>query len=347
MPEENLIIRADASTQIGSGHFMRCLALAQAWKDAGGEVIFITACQNEGLLQRLKVEDFKVYVLACSHPDPIDWNYTREILAAYPDAWVVLDSYHFNEEYQEWVKEAGRQLLVVDDMAHLKHYYADILLNQNLHAEQLDYSCEPYTCLLLGIDYALLRREFLAWKEWRREIPEVARHVLVTLGGADPENYTLKVLQALQRADVLNLEAIAVIGANNPHANLLEAAIRKNRIPVRLIHDVKNMPELMAWADVAVSSAGTTVWELAFMGVPTIVGIIAPIEEFLVYGLKKQGLFLNIGWFDSVSVTQVVEALKKLVYDERERNAMSVLGTHLLDGDGCDRILRHIKQERS
>ena len=167
----NLIVRADASTQIGTGHLMRCLALAQAWKDAGSQVTFITACHSEGLLERLREEGFNLHRLACSYPDAGDWDYTQNVLTISPDAWVVLDGYHFDEVYQQRVKEGGQRLLVIDDMAHLKHYYADIVLNQNLHAEQLKYSCEPQTRLLLGTRYALLRREFLAWRDWQREVP--------------------------------------------------------------------------------------------------------------------------------------------------------------------------------
>jgi len=135
-----LIIRADANAQIGTGHLMRCLALAQAWKDAGGEVAFITACRSEGLLERFREEGFEVHLLSSSYPDPGDWEVTKNVLARHPDAWVVLDGYHFDETYQQWIKDAGNCLLVmIDDMTHLKHYYADIVLNQNLYAEDSHY----------------------------------------------------------------------------------------------------------------------------------------------------------------------------------------------------------------
>src|SRR4030042_2877017 len=111
---EQLVLRADASTQIGTGHFMRSLALAQAWKDAGGEVKFITVCQSEGLLQRLRDEEFDINLLSSAYPDTADCNSTRDILSGHPDAWVVLDGYHFDEVYQRQVKEAGQRLLVVD-----------------------------------------------------------------------------------------------------------------------------------------------------------------------------------------------------------------------------------------
>ncbi len=337
-----LLIRADASTKIGTGHLMRCLALAQAWKDAGGKVAFITACQNEGLLERLREEGFEVHLLSSSHPDPGDWEVTKNVLARHPGAWVVLDGYHFDEVYQKRIKDAGNRLLVIDDMAHLKHYYADIVLNQNLHADDLHYSCEPYTRLLLGTKYVLLRREFLAWRGWKREVPEMARRVLVTLGGSDPENYTLKVIKALQKVDISGLEATVVIGASNPHAHVLKKAVEQSSIPIRLIQNAKNMPKLMAWADVAISSAGTTVWELAFMGVPTIVGLTAPIEEFLVNGLEKYGLFVNIGWFNRLYADQLVNILNELMRNERKRRDMIVLSQHLVDGAGCARILEHL-----
>jgi len=202
----------------------------------------------------------------------------------------VLDGYHFDGVYQRQVKEAGNRLLVIDDMAHLKHYYADIVLNQNLHAEQLRYACELDTCLLLGTRYVLLRREFLAWKERQREIPEVARRVLVTLGGGDPENNTLKVIQALREVGIPGLEATVVIGASNPHASVLEQAAKQSCIPIRMVRDTKNMPEIMAWADVAVSGGGSTAWELLFMGVPSLLLVVAENQRCIAEYVGNQGL---------------------------------------------------------
>jgi UDP-2,4-diacetamido-2,4,6-trideoxy-beta-L-altropyranose hydrolase len=312
---ESLVIRADADRQIGMGHFMRCLALAQAWKDTGGQVVFITACQSESLLQRLKEEGFDIHLLARSYPDDDDWEHTKNILAAYPSAWVVLDGYHFDEVYQQQVKEFGQWLLVIDDMAHLKHYYADIVLNQNLHADQLRYTCEPYTRLLLGTKYVLLRKEFLAWRDWKREVPEVARQVLVTLGGADPENHTLKVIQGLDKVEVTGLEVTIVIGASNPHRDVLEAATKQSRIPIRLIWDVTNMPELMTWADVAVSSAGSTVWELLFLGTPTLALILADNQCYIAEQVVESGVGQSLGWARNISAKSLAKAITLLLKD--------------------------------
>ena len=139
----NLVIRADANANIGTGHLMRCLALAQAWQSHGGKAIFVTACESDGLRNRLAEEGFEVIPLVTTHPDPGDWASSSELLMMHPGSWVVLDGYHFVPSYQLRIKKLGHPLLVIDDMANLDHYYADVLLNQNIHAVELNYYCKP------------------------------------------------------------------------------------------------------------------------------------------------------------------------------------------------------------
>ena len=345
MPAQpGLLIRADASARIGSGHMMRCLALAQAWKkDEEGQATFITACESGGLCHRLSDEGFQVITLERSYPDPTDWQIASQVLTAHSEAWVVLDGYHFDSAYQRQVKEAGHRLLVIDDMAHLDHYYADVVLNQNINAERLHYSCEPNTRLLLGTRYVLLRSEFLKWQGWQREISLVARRVLVTLGGGDPDNQTLKVIRALQQVDVDGLEAVVVVGASNPHFRELESAVRDSQSMIRLVRNVSNMPELMAWANVAVSAGGSTCWELAFMGLPTVVLVLAENQQGIAAGLGKAGVVLNLGWYTEVSIAQVANTLVGLLEDRGLRQQMSQQGRELVDGLGVERMVESLR----
>lgn len=342
---ESLIIRADAGTRMGSGHLMRCLALGQAWQAAGGEVVFITACCNDGLLGRLRQEGFSLHTLAAPHPDPADWKYTKGILVTYPDAWLVLDGYHFDEVYQQRVKEAGHRLLVIDDMAQLKHYCADIVLNQNLGAELLHYCCQPDTYLLLGTRYVLLRREFLKWKDWQREIPEIANRVLVTLGGSDPDNHTLKVIQALQAVDIPALETTVVIGASNPHADTLEAAARQSRIPIDLIYNAANMAQLMSPADVAVATAGTTIWELLFLGIPSLVLATTDNQRYPAEQIESQGAGKTLGWAESLPVESLAREIALLLKDYGLRTELSRNARQVVDGRGAERALAFIRQK--
>jgi len=338
-----LLVRADANARKGTGHLMRCLALAQGWQARGGQATFITACESDGLRQRLSDEGFQVITLERPYPDPADWAMTSKVLAAHPGAWVALDGYHFAPAYQRQIREAGHPLLVIDDMAHLDHYYADVLLNQNIHAERLDYSCEPHTSLLLGTRYVLLRSEFLAWRGWQREIPEVAHKILVTLGGGDPDNQTLKVIRALQQVDVDDLEAVVVVGASNPHYQELEFAIRNSQLAIRLVRNVSNMPKLMAWADVAVSAGGSTCWEMAFMGLPNVLLVLAGNQRGIAEGLSEVGVVLNLGWFEQVIDAHIVEALSSLLGDRNQRQQMSRGERTLVDGMGSERVVSALR----
>lgn len=341
-----LLVRADANARMGTGHLMRCLALAQAWQAQGGALVFVTACNSDGLRQRLSDEDFQVIGLQHPYPASVDWALTSKVLAAHPGAWVVLDGYHFDPSYQLHIKEAGHPLLVIDDMAHLDHYYADVVLNQNIHAGQLAYSREPYTRLLLGTRYVLLRREFWPWRGWRRETPQVARKVLVTLGGSDPDNQTLKVVRALQQVDVSGLEAVVVAGASNPHHQELEFAIRDSQLDIRLVRNVSNMPELMAWADVAVSAGGSTCWELAFMTLPSLLLVLAENQQEAATMLSEVGVSFCLGEAVCVDVRPIALTLTTLMKDHEARLTMSQQSSRLIDGFGGARVLQSINRAK-
>ena len=341
-----LVIRSDASTRMGSGHLMRCLALGQAWKDASGDVVFITACQSEGLLHRLRDEGFDLHLLSSPYPDRHDWDLTENVLAAHPDAWVVLDGYHFDEAYQQMVKRTGHALLVFDDMALLNHYHADVVLNQNVNSDELHYSCDSDTRLLLGSRYVILRSESTAWRGWRREVADRASRLLVTMGGADPDNYTLVVVEALQLLQVPGLEAIVVIGAANPHGDVVQAAVVRSRVPIRLIQDADNMIELMAWADLAVSAGGTTCWEMLFMGLPSVVLVVAENQEGAMARLESGGFIRSMGWYRDLSASDLARELSRLCYDAYSRARMSSAGQALVDGLGRERVVAELRSNR-
>jgi len=270
-----LIFRADASARLGVGHLMRCLALAQGWKARGGKAVFITACETEALRHRLQDEGFQVFILEQSYPEPADWEITSEVLAAHSDNWVVLDGYNFDSTYQRQIKDLGHRLLVIDDRAHLGKYYCDIVLNQNTYAKNLHYSSGLTPHLLLGPRYALLRQGFLSWIDYKREIPKIALRVLITLGGGDPNNQTLVFIRALEQMDVDALEVAVVVGPAYPHFHTLQSAVKHSKLPIRLVYNADNMPELMAWADLAISAGGSTCLEMSFMGLPALVVILA------------------------------------------------------------------------
>jgi len=330
-----LLIRADAGPRIGTGHVMRCLSLAQGGKQAGGDALFVSRESTPALEQRLHVAGFEVARLnAASLAD--DAAQTVEIARAYNAEWIVADGYQFDSEYQRRIKKAGFRLLLIDDNGHAERYLADLVLNQNLHATAALYANrEAYTVLLLGTQYALLRQEFLAYKDWNRAVPVTARKILVTLGGADPDNVTGKVIQALSG---LNLQAKVVVGGSSPHIESLRSSLSRLPSSIQLVVDAKNMPELMAWADVAVAAGGTTAWELAFMGLPAIVIVLAQNQSASVERLSQEGIVFSLNRQHSSNSKEMELALKTLLTDPERRGAMSQRGRRLVDGNGVIRV---------
>jgi UDP-2,4-diacetamido-2,4,6-trideoxy-beta-L-altropyranose hydrolase len=339
----NLVVRTDANVKIGTGHLMRCLALAQAWQAEGGHAVCLSHCESEALRQRVEEANITFIPLDKPHPDSSDFQRTISILRKLQADWLVLDGYHFDPAYQQAIRAAGYRLLVIDDIAHWPEYHADVLLNQNINAGQLAYMCDPDTTLLLGTRYALLRREFLEWRGWQREISGVARKVLVALGGNDPDNVTIKVIQALQQVNVPGLEAKIVVGPVNPNLDTLLRAIQNSNGNLQLLTTVTNMPELMAWADMAVSAGGSTCWELAFMGVPSILLVLAENQNRIAEGLDQAGIVINLGWFDRISESEIAGSLTNLLSEREWRHRMSQLGQQLADGCGARRVIEALR----
>jgi UDP-2,4-diacetamido-2,4,6-trideoxy-beta-L-altropyranose hydrolase len=335
-----LLVRVDSGINIGSGHVMRCLALAQAWQDFGGKVVFVAAGELPNAKARLIEEGFDVASIYTNPGSAEDAHLTSELARKYKAVWVVVDGYHFGSDYQRIIKEAGFNLLFIDDYGHADYYAADIVLNQNIHADESLYrNRAAYTKLLLGTRYVLLRREFLRWQGYKREIPETARKMLVTMGGSDPQNVTLKVLQALKNIDIDGFEALCVVGGSNPHYGALIDFVESANLPVRIERDVKDMSQLMAWADVAITAGGTTCWELAFMGVPFVIVVLAKNQRLAAEYLDNLGYAVNLGWYCDLSLSDLNEVIMSLLLDKKRRIDMSWLGQVSIDGSGGKRIV--------
>jgi UDP-2,4-diacetamido-2,4,6-trideoxy-beta-L-altropyranose hydrolase len=322
---------------------MRCLALAQAWHNLGGRCIFITATQMP-MLDRLVEEGFDVRQVN-PYPEPADLIHTKKIIAENPGAWLILDGYQFDPAYQKVLHETGVKLLVIDDAGHLPAYHADLILNQNVDAEEVQYSA-PGATKLLGTHFALLRREFSQWQDWQRTIPARARKVLVTMGGADPDNVTLKVIRALGRLKGGGWEAIVLIGAANPHQASLDGVSAECGFPVRIERAVRDVPSLMAWADLALTAAGSTCWELCFMGLPSVLVELAGNQMKLARALHEFGAAINAGWHANVQPADLAEHLWKLANDGDRRTSLARAGRLLVDGGGARRVVEAIRLGR-
>lgn len=346
---DTLVIRADAGIEIGAGHLMRCLALAQAWRRRYGAVIFVSRCENGYLKQRVLDEGFELIDVEKPY-SPQDIQLTLEILDAYKPVCIVLDGYNFGSEYQSAVRRSGVQLLVIDDYNHLPVYHADILLNQNICAEHFKYRCNPAATNLTGPRYVLLRREFLERRNRHREREHV-RRILVTLGGSDPDNVSMKILRALRMLQIdEEIDVDLVVGPISEHRQALELELQRWKeetgrlLPRARLVENPSMPDVMAGADMAISSAGSTCWELAFMGVPFLVMVLADNQEENARGLDKAGIASNLGWAHETQtqIAQWAKAIEHMISDPRGRKSKSAEGAALIDGHGADRVVERI-----
>jgi UDP-2,4-diacetamido-2,4,6-trideoxy-beta-L-altropyranose hydrolase len=335
----NIVIRADASAQIGTGHVMRCLALSQRWQVQGGQAIFVLANKSPSLEARLILEGMEIVYLSGEAGSNQDAQQTIDFCQQFSAQWIILDGYHFGASYQKNIKNFDVSLLFFDDNGHANHYYADLILNQNISANIALYqSREPYTQLLLGTQYVLLKKEFLAWRNWQRVINPISSKILVTLGGSDPDNVTLRVIQALQQVNSDNLEVIVVVGGSNPHYKKLQTEVATSRILITLQRDVSNMPELMAWADMAIAAGGSTSWELAFMGLPSIVITLADNQIAIATELAARNLVVHLGWHQQITLEQIGLAVEELINKPNQRKEVSKSGRELVDGNGANLV---------
>jgi UDP-2,4-diacetamido-2,4,6-trideoxy-beta-L-altropyranose hydrolase len=352
---DSLVIRADAGVAMGTGHAMRCLALAQAWQDAGGGVVFLTAKPLESTRERLLAEGMEVVPLEAQPASQKDAEQTVNLARDLAASWIVVDGYHFDSAYQRVIKDgrskdaqkkkgAEQKLLFVDDTGKAGPYCADLVLNQNLHAGEQMYSRrEPSTRLLLGARYTMLRREFTASRQSRRSIAPVARRLLISMGGSDPDNITEKVVQMLQVFELPDWEAIAAVGQNNPHAGALRDFIQRARLPIELERNA-DMAKLMQWADLAITAGGTTIWELAFMGVPAIAMARGEQERLLLQAAAAQGIALDLGQFQNVTPYELGKVVASLARDDARRAGMSNAGRTFIDGRGASRVVEAMRE---
>jgi UDP-2,4-diacetamido-2,4,6-trideoxy-beta-L-altropyranose hydrolase len=335
---EHLLIRADGGPRIGLGHVMRCLALAQHWQQRCGPVTFALAGELPAFAVRLCREGVNLRHLAVEPGSSADAKSTAALSAELGAAWIVCDGYHFGAAYQKRLKEAGCRLLLVDDYGHAEEYCADLVLNQNLYAEPGPYARRsPGSTLLLGSRYALLRREFTAYPAAPRVVPDRADRLLITLGGADPVDFTSVALAALARVE--DLEALVVVGGSNPRRVQIDRAASVLGERATVVVAVDDMPARMAWADFAVTAGGSTCWELMYMGVPALVAVLADNQVAVAQAVAQHGAGIDLGRSLYINADRLGAAIAGLACDQMARHAMAHAGQELVDGRGAERVL--------
>ena len=363
-----VVFRVDASIEMGSGHVMRCLTLADALRKNGVTCHFICREHQGNLLSLINDKGFVTHALPQADAEYFDWLPMGEnqlahaswlgvsqhqdaeqcaaILANIQPNWLVVDHYALDINWEIALSDYYDRLMVIDDLAD-RHHNCDLLLDQTFGRNNTDYkSLVPDVCTLLcGSQYALLRPEFAALRSYsllRRKKPKL-EHLLITMGGVDKDNATGQVLAALRTCELPELCKITVVmGATAPWLTDVSAVAADMPWPTTVQVNISNMAQLMTESDLAIGAAGSTAWERCCLGLPTIMLVLAENQQQIAANLEQ------------VKAAQVIEKNKNLaiflprllfplVTSSATLTLMTKAATSILNGQGVIEVIKHME----
>lgn len=367
-----IAIRSDASHQIGTGHIMRCLTLAEVLTARGAECQFFCRAHEGNLIELIRGKGYVTHALPVasaegsdapapspkdSAPDPAHSHWLRStqtedaescasILAENRPDWLIVDHYALDARWERSMAPYYRKLMVIDDLADRPHV-CDLLLDQTFGRDAADYSAlVPVSCCLLcGSQYALLRPDFAALRPYslRRRSRPALRELLITMGGVDKDNATGLVLEALQTCPLPKRCRITVVmGATAPWLDKVRRQARDMPWPTKVLVGISDMARLMADSDLAIGAAGATSWERCCLGVPTIMLLLAQNQLNIGDGLERAGAAKLIG-FAQDATTHFKEVLDNLIDDPSQLLHMSECAAAILDGSGVNKVVRRME----
>ena len=316
--QKKILIRADASETIGTGHVMRCISLAKKAKDNKWEPCFVLRDPSQSIIELLKFFEIPLKILKTENQidkkieqrlqhaswlpvnQELDAMQTLDIINEFKPNCVVVDHYSLDAFWHKLVSEGCKTTLVIDDLGD-RHLIGDLVLDQNIGASAEKYEGKIYGSykLLLGPRFALLRDEFSKWREhsMKDRFEKKIENILITMGGVDFENYTLEIMKELIKSKhAENCKFTIIVGRSYPYLNSLKVFTEESKLKIRVFSDVKNMAKIMSNSDLCIGAAGSTSWERCCLGLPTITFAIANNQKEIAKQLHKcdVSVFSNI-----------------------------------------------------
>ncbi|MDA7738839.1 UDP-2,4-diacetamido-2,4,6-trideoxy-beta-L-altropyranose hydrolase [Amylibacter sp.] len=349
-----VVFRVDSSLQIGSGHLMRCLTLAECLKNDGIDICFICRKNSGNLRAKIIKKGFRLFELESSikaryedKPFHSKWlnvtqkedaNQCKKILEKIKPDWLVVDHYALDHEWESDLKDFCTNIMVIDDLADRKHN-CDLLLDQTFGRIAEHYiDLVPKVCtLLVGAEYSLLRPDFADWRSYSIERRSQAdlKNLLITMGGIDLENHTEEVLIKLDHCVLpVDINIVIVLGSHYPHLESLKMRAERSKYKINIQVDVENMAEIMANSDIAIGAAGSTSWERCCMGLPTIQVVLAENQKFLAKKLSEVNASLLVN--EASSLQSLINDASKWMQD------VSISSARITDGTGTLKVASQI-----
>lgn len=352
----NIVFRVDASIDIGSGHVMRCLALARALREDGATCSFICRSHAGNMIDDIRKESFDVYELPLyqlGNPEVfsyenwlgaplwVDLSQSIQVLKGLMPEWVVVDHYGIDATWEMGISQFCLRIMVIDDFSNREHA-CDVLLNQNITANKDSYQHLVHnSCtMLLGPSYAILRPEFLNLRSFslsRRRTSRLKR-IFISMGGVDGLNVTSRILSALKTCNLPSDICIDVVmGKNAPWTHKVKKIALSMPWFTRVIVDAKNMSELVSESDLAIGAAGSSTWERCCLGSPSILVILAENQRETALALAETGVALILD-INSLLDDGIRAEIKKITANLDLLKQMTEKSSRIVDGLGISRI---------
>lgn len=312
---KKVIIRSDASTQIGSGHVMRCLTIARNLKRYGCEVLFWMEPLRGNLINYVKEQGFD------------------NIQKAEQADLYIIDHYGIDEVWEREHRQYAKNIMVIDDLANRPHD-CDLLLDQNVvpNYESRYDGLVPNHCIkLLGPKYLIMRDEFIEARQHLRKRTGEVKRLLLFMGGTDPTNEILKVLQALEKTSTFFEQIDVVVGNGNIHKEEIEQICRKRKIHYHC--QIDYMAKLMQQADFSIGAGGLTTWERCYVGLPSSSTIVADNQFVTTEYAAELGAVWNLGWHEQVNVETYIQLLNSLPIKKEKILQLSEKGLLLTESN--------------
>jgi len=363
----HVIIRADASIEIGAGHIMRCLALADQLKDSGNEVAFICREHQGNFLSYINQKGFQTYSLPKplsskigkrkidpSHTDwlgvqwEIDAQETVSKFIGKDIDWLIVDHYAIDNRWLTYTRPYVKHIMVIDDLAD-RLLDCDLLLDQTYGRDTSVYlSLIPKKCrILAGSDYALLRPQFAQRRKEaleKRAKTDRIRNILICMGSMDPDNITAKIIDVLKQLfSGDSIEILVVLGKDAPFLEEIYAKSTTSSFRIKVYVNINNIEELMIDADLAIGAGGTSSWERCCLGLPTLTIITADNQKEVAKNLARSGAIINLGDVSSFSYDTLSKCLENIISRPDVYSEMVLRSAEIVDGLGVERTVSFIR----
>ena len=343
--------RVDSDLDIGIGHIKRCLAIAKELKKTGVTSVFIVRETLAKIQLLVSKEDIQCFLL------PKDINYNNEfeeiskldlpdevhIVMDLSQQYTLSDLDSFNL-YVNKLKGKYKFVSLIDGFMNtcvsaLINLPIDILIIPYVGAKKLLLKTNA-TRLLAGVDYFVFDPEDVPNLGQDRVITDVANKILITAGGSDPEEITLKAFDAVNLISTVELELKIVIGPAFSEKQIKELVERtkNSRLKTELITAPSSLSKLMLWSDLAISASGLTKYLLAATGTPSILVSIDESHAKINDSFNNLNSSFHMGVANNVSINALMNQVEELINSKSKRTVMSMAGMTSIDGNSNNRL---------